>query len=59
MVELQNPLIDPVTITDLPVEDLLKVALVGMLLMGFFVGWISKKVNELGNKTDRLGRWDN
>ncbi len=57
MVEVPNPLIDPVAIPDLPIEELLKVALVGMILMGFFVGWISKKINELGNKTDRLGRW--
>ncbi len=52
LVDIPNPLRNPVEFPDFPAEELLKIAIVGMIVMGFFVNWLMKKVNmvdkELG-----------
>ena len=49
MTDIPNPLNNPAQFAnaDFPVEELLKIAIVGMIVMGFFVGWLSKKLNKL------------
>ena len=47
MVDIPNPLRNPVEFPDFPAEELLKIAIVGMLVMGFFVNWLMKKVNKI------------
>ena len=47
MVDIPNPLNNPAEFPDFPAEELLKIVIVGMLVMGFFVSWIQKKLNKV------------
>jgi len=56
--DIPNPLNNPAQFAnaDFPAEELLKITIVGMIVMGFFVNWLMKKVNridkELGENYD-------
>ena len=56
LVDIPNPLRNPVEFPDFPAEELLKIVIVGMIVMGFFVNLLMKKVNkidkELGENYD-------
>lgn len=47
LVDIPNPLNNPAEFPDFPAEELLKIVIVGMLVMGFFVSWIQKKLSKV------------
>lgn len=57
MVNVPNPMIDPFLIDLPPNDELIKVVVVGMIFMGFFIGWLGRKLQTLKEKSDSLGRY--
>jgi len=47
LTDIPNPLRNPIEFPDFPAEELLKIAIVGMIVMGFFVNLIMKKMNKI------------
>ena len=55
-----NPMNNPVDLSfifNIPSEELLKVAVAGMIGVGLLVYWLSKKVNQFDNDTNHIGSY--